>query len=356
VRIILVTEGLDGQPGGIQRVSRAVVDAIKSSSETAWIWSANDVCRVEKTEGISIKAFGKQYWRMLLFALTVKLPKVETVRVFAFHLSLAPIAWVLSRRLDCSFEIFLHGVEAWKPRFPLYVELPLRKCAGFGSNSEFTWSKFIEIHPEYAHQNNGVVSLGLNQEFLDAMPSYPSKARYDGCLLSVMRFEEDYKGITTLLEAVKLVQQKHPMIRLKCVGDGPLRAATERHAREIALTEMVHFEGRVSDEELARLYQECGVFVMLSEGEGFGIVYLEAMFFGKPCIATLADASKEIVLENQTGFCVPPRDVNATADAILKLIEDDQLRTRLGAAGRELVQRRHTPEKFRERLMEFMRL
>jgi phosphatidyl-myo-inositol dimannoside synthase len=293
---------------------------------------------------------------MLLEAVTVELPKVDAVKVFAFHLSLTPIAWALSRRFGCPFEIFLHGVEAWRTRLPPQVSYLLPQCAGFASNSEFTWSRFCEIHPEYAHKQNRIVSLGLNQEFLDAVSLTPRNEESKGFLLSVMRFEEDYKGIATLLEAVKAVQSRHPRIRLKCVGDGPLRATAQKQARDLGLGDVVVFEGKISDEELVRLYQECSAFVMLSEGEGFGIVYLEAMYFGKPCIATQADAAKEIVLENQTGFCVPPRNASATADTILKVIEDNQLRTRLGAAGRELVQRRHTPEKFRERLMEFMRL
>jgi glycosyltransferase involved in cell wall biosynthesis len=93
------------------------------------------------------------------------------------------------------------------------------------------------------------------------------------------------------------------------------------------------------------------VFCLPSEQEGFGIVFLEAMASGLPVVSTTAAAIPEVVLDGQTGLLVPPRDVPALAEALLRLLGDPALVARLRAGGRQHV-RRFSWEQVADRFLE----
>jgi glycosyltransferase involved in cell wall biosynthesis len=112
--------------------------------------------------------------------------------------------------------------------------------------------------------------------------------------------------------------------------------------------------GYVSDAVLNMLYRTCVGFVLLSEGEGFGLVFLEAMFFGKPCIATDADAAQELVRDGESGFIITPGDVGAAETGMRRFFDDDQLCQKLGYRGQERVRRKFMPEHFHERIRKML--
>jgi glycosyltransferase involved in cell wall biosynthesis len=89
---------------------------------------------------------------------------------------------------------------------------------------------------------------------------------------------------------------------------------------------------------------------MPSRGEGFGLVYLEAMAFGKPCVASLDDAAPEVVLDEETGLLVRYADREGLLYALSRLLESEKLRTKLGRAGRERVKATFTERHFGERI------
>ncbi len=106
----------------------------------------------------------------------------------------------------------------------------------------------------------------------------------------------------------------------------------------------VSFLGRVSDEELARIYSQADIFAMTSVDhghsvEGFGLVYLEAAAHGLPVVAHAVGGVPEAVIDGVTGLLVPPADREALCAAFSRLIADKSLRRRLGAAGSEWAQR-----------------
>ncbi|MDW8256611.1 MAG: glycosyltransferase, partial [Acidobacteriota bacterium] len=120
----------------------------------------------------------------------------------------------------------------------------------------------------------------------------------------------------------------------------------------------VHFAGDVDDAWLPAYYRSCDLFVMPSrvrlmdpcEGEGFGIVYLEAAAFGKPAIAGREGGSAEAVLNGVTGLLVDPSDPAEIARAVLELLRDESRRLMLGAWARERAWREFTPGRFRQNL------
>ncbi len=145
---------------------------------------------------------------------------------------------------------------------------------------------------------------------------------------------EPRKGLLDLLKAYRLMRKAGCDCRLLIVGSGP----QEREARRYVMTRRlqdVEFLGRVSDAEKAQLYRTADVFVSPATGrESFGIVLLEAMAAGTPIVCSDIHGYKGVVRRNEQGILVPPRDSKALAAATLRLLDDPELRARLGASGR----------------------
>jgi glycogen synthase len=156
---------------------------------------------------------------------------------------------------------------------------------------------------------------------------------------------EARKGIEELGEAFATVAQRLPNATLWVAGadnshhDG-FKSRTgvtyvdwlrRRWGSDVA--SRVRFLGSVSEGVKNYLFSQCDIFVAPSRYESFGLVFLEAMRFGKPVLSTTAGGIPEVVLDGQTGLLVPPASVDRLAAALLRLGEDAELRQRLGASG-----------------------
>lgn len=158
-------------------------------------------------------------------------------------------------------------------------------------------------------------------------------------VLSVAR-QYRRKDTRTLLDAFARLQASHPEARLRIVGGGPELPRLRARARELGLGDRVTFLGEVPDDgAVRREYLAADLFCLPSLQEGFGIAYLEAMAAGLPVVATRAAAVPEVVPDGEVGLLVPPRDPEALAAALARLLDDTDLRRRLGQAGRRRVER-----------------
>lgn len=157
-------------------------------------------------------------------------------------------------------------------------------------------------------------------------------------ILTVAKLKER-KGIDTSLMAFKYVKEKINDVKYIIIGSGNPMIYQPIISR-LGLKD-VYFLGPVSDEELAMYYQLCDVFVMTPKKfgmdvEGFGLVYLEAGAAGKPVVASASGGVVDVIRHMENGLLVPERDPVATADAILKVLNDDELAKKLGARGRQI--------------------
>jgi phosphatidylinositol alpha-1,6-mannosyltransferase len=146
------------------------------------------------------------------------------------------------------------------------------------------------------------------------------------------------KGFDVLIEAVARLGAD---VQLAIGGTGRDDARLRRRAQERGIASQVRFLGRVPEDDLAEVFGMADVFAMLCrdrwgglEAEGFGIVFLEAQSCGVPAVAGRSGGSHEAVVDGVTGFVVEPRDVDATTEALARLLRDEQLRSRFGAAAR----------------------
>ncbi len=148
-----------------------------------------------------------------------------------------------------------------------------------------------------------------------------------------------YKGFEVLLRALARV----PQAELDLIGGGEGEAGLRALAVELGLGERLRLLGRVDDAALAQAYADCDVFCLpsLDRAESFGLVLLEAMRAGRAVVASRIPGSgvNHVVSEGETALQVAPGDVEALADALVRLAEDPALRLRLGAAGRQRFER-----------------
>ncbi len=176
-------------------------------------------------------------------------------------------------------------------------------------------------------------------------------------LLTVSRLEtaEKTKGVDKTIEAVARLAPRHPGLRYVIVGKGSDRSRLESLVQASGVSGRVQFVQDLSDEELAACYRECSAFVLPSGQEGFGIVFLEAMRFSKPCIGGNAGGTPEVIDHDVTGLLVPYGDVDRLEQAVDRLISDPALRERMGRAGRKRLEREFVFERFHERVASHLR-
>lgn len=147
------------------------------------------------------------------------------------------------------------------------------------------------------------------------------------------------KGLPILFESLAALKPSHPDILLTVVGDGPDRSKLEHMTTQLGLDENVKFVGYQSQADVRKHMQQTHVFVLPSFAEGVPVSLMEAMAAGIPVVTTQIAGVSELVEEGISGYLVPPGDVISLTDRIKTLLIDNQLRARLGAAGRAKVEK-----------------
>ncbi len=247
--------------------------------------------------------------------------------VFA-HPNLAVTSLAFPPWVRCA--VVAHGVDVWTPlRFER--RLALRRVDALWPVSEDTARHLREVQGVAADR------IRVIPNALDPFWPLPaSHERGDQHVLAVSRLHHDhaYKGIDVTLAALaELPVAERP--RYVVAGDGPDRERLEKMAAALGIDAL--FTGKVSDEVLAGLYRDAAAFVLPSTGEGFGLVYLEAMAFGLPCVAAKAGGATEVVADEVTGITIAPRDVAGLAAAITRVVGAEG--AAFGRAGRARVER-----------------
>lgn len=155
------------------------------------------------------------------------------------------------------------------------------------------------------------------------------------------------KRLKDLIWAADLVKCVRDDTHLLIVGEGPQRESLERYARLCEITDRVHFVGERKDVGQLLPHMEC--LWLASEYEGQSNAIMEAMVAGIPVIATNIPGNDELVVHESTGFLVPLGDRAEFASRTVQILEDESLKKRLGAAGRERITTEFTVQKMVDR-------
>ncbi|AFY59214.1 glycosyltransferase [Rivularia sp. PCC 7116] len=283
-------------------------------------------------------------------------PDVVHVRMFMWQLS--PLILPLLEEVPC-----LYQTAVYKAICPMGTKLlpdgsPCRYTAGkaclhHGCLTPQSWVMYMlqrQLWLHWRHAFDAVVALSHAMKAnLEAEGIKPVKVVHNGVRKRPQRppLSEpptvafagrlvSEKGIDVLLKAFARVKQRIPLAELVIAGQGVEFDNLKLLAEQLKATKSVKWLGHISRQELEQHFDLAWVQVIPSLwAEPFGNVTTEAMMRGTAVIASATGAQPEIVSNNKTGFLVPPGDVDALADALLKLLSNRELAEAMGEAGRE---------------------
>lgn len=313
--LVLLTDGFGGR-GGIAKFNRDLLTALCAQAGTVIavprLMPEPPGALPERLTHISAGLNSKL--RFVAAALRCGFARRPIDLVICAHLHLLPIAWACGRLLRCPLLLLVHGVEAWRPtRSPLVNRLA-RKADAVVAVSRFTLDKFCRWAGLDARRGFVLPNCVRAEEFGPGPKSSALLQRYGlagrKVILTLGRLsaEERYKGFDEVLDALPDLARDVPDLSYLIAGDGNDRPRLEQKAQSLGLKDRVIFAGHIREQEKAEHFRLADAFVMPGYGEGFGIVYLEALACGIPVVASRADASQEAVREGQLGIVVDPRN------------------------------------------------
>lgn len=253
--------------------------------------------------------------------------------------------------LDCSTSrvvLFLHGIEAWLKQDTI-TQMVLRKVHLILSNSDYTWSQFVSCNPDFQSVPHQTIHLGAGSQFGATTPG--PCGRPIVLMVGRLNKRENYKGHQQMIEAWPRVLRSMPDAQLWIVGGGDLRPHLEDAARKQDLGNSVRFFGQVPDSEKERLLSQCRCLALPSKGEGFGLVYLEAMRVGRPCLISNIDAGREVVNPPEAGLAINPDDPQEIAQAITRLLSPGTEWDQWSQRARSRYEQQFTSAHFHQRLV-----
>lgn len=163
---------------------------------------------------------------------------------------------------------------------------------------------------------------------------------------------EEVKGIIYLINAVNQLKNKNLDFEIDIIGVGSLEDALKEEIRKKNLKKYFNFLGTKTQKELINLYSNSDIFVLPSTWEGFPVTILEAWNFKLPVIATNVGGVSKVCTNNKNALIIPSKNSEAIKNAMLKLIEDKNLRKKLGVNGRKLVEEKYGWEKVNRKIEE----
>ena len=230
--------------------------------------------------------------------------------------------------------LIVHGIEVWRP-IAAWKKYLLRKIDLFLPVSHFTKDKMKALYglaEEKFSVMNNCLDPFLEKPLQKGKPGYLME-RYgltpeNQILLTVSRMAdtEQYKGYDRVLEALPGLIDQYPDLRYLLVGksDTLEKQRLEAIIIKLGLQDRVIFTGFVPDEEMALHFSLGNLFIMPSEKEGFGIVFIEAMFYGLPVIAGNKDGSADALCNGELGTIVDPDNIAEITAAIKKVLDAPQ--------------------------------
>ncbi len=246
--------------------------------------------------------------------------------VICGHINLLPFAFVASRRYGAKLALVIHGIDAWTPHRSHLINRLAKRIDAVVSVSNLSLERFLNwANPGSCQQIIIPNTIDLTRYTPGVKPqSLVEQYNLAGkkVLLTMGRLaaHERYKGVDEVLDLLPGLLLNMPELVYLIVGDGDDRARLETKARQLGIAEQVIFAGYIPNEDKQAHYRLADAYVMPSRGEGFGIVFLEAMASGIPVVASKLDGGREAVREGLLGVLVDPNDPEDLKQGILSAL------------------------------------
>lgn len=287
----------------------------------------------------SLAMYVKLLWRSANVALTNRIDAVHAGRVLPEGL----VGWVVARLVRVPLVVYAHGEEitSWRnPKKAKVLRFVYRRADILVANSEFTRGELLKLG--VAENRIRLIYPGVDVErFRPGLPYDDLKAQVglrpgQKLILSVGRLSRR-KGFDMVIRALPLLQEQGIEYQYALIGIGEDQEYLAQLANEMRVADHVHMLGHVSPDDLPRWCNACDVFVMPNreingDTEGFGMVFLEAAACRKPAIAGAAGGTGSAILDGETGLRVDGTQVNAVAGALVRILSDEALASRMAQA------------------------
>jgi phosphatidylinositol alpha-1,6-mannosyltransferase len=319
-----------GAPGGVGRYERLLLRALQDI-ESDGVFQTKTLWRKSHPQYLDQASDTKPSDSLTSFvarvAVTYARWRPDIVIYSHINLSrLAPVLAPLSPGTQCV--VCLHGIEAW-------VELKgprmtaLKHAARVVATTSYMQDYVRRVH---GIQSDRVVRIPLSLE-----PRWfgiePGSAQDEGVVLTVSRLDSAsrHKGVDKMIRALPVICQTAPTLRYVIVGTGDDVAFLRGLASENGAERFICWAGALTDDELCSAYEQCDVFALPSDNDGFGLVFLEAMAHTKPVVAWDARGISDVVVDGITGVLANTED--ALAATIADLLNDPVRRVQMGREG-----------------------
>lgn len=360
-RLLLLLPEVFGASGGIQMFCRALCLAsgnwAQNNGSSVDVLVLNDGGSPDPdyiNRGInSFKGAGKS--KLKLVGRYLRL--IATTRydqIIFGHVYLSPLA-LLAKLFNPAVKVGVisYGIEVWQP-LARSQRHALSKADVILAISDYTKDEVVR-HNNVPAEKVMVFPCTLDPHWAGCEPTATEAAPPVVLTVARMKKEDRYKGVDNVIKSLPAVLREAGPVEYAVVGQGDDVPRLRALAAGLGLSRHVKFAGEVSDAELRRLYGRCAVFVMPSKKEGFGIVFLEAMAYGKPVIGGAHGGTPSVVQDGLTGLLVEGADVGAISDALIRLLGDERMRRDFGEAGRRRLADEFTFGRFERNLGEVFR-
>ena len=243
--------------------------------------------------------------------------------------------------------VFIMGIEVWEKATKASIAA-CGKADGLVAISNFTRERARQCHGGFTKAR--VCWLGTEPTAVDSGDAVGAVSKAPVVLVvGRMASNEGYKGHRELIQAWPEVLRSVPTAVLEFVGKGDLLPEMQRLAETCGVATQVRFRGFVSEAELAAAYTQAALFAMPSRGEGFGLVYIEAMRHGLPVVASVHDAGAEVVRDGVTGVLADLQKPGDLAAKVVELLTDPSKAQAMGRAGQRRWREEFTYPAFKQR-------
>ena len=262
------------------------------------------------------------------------------------------VVLLLDRVFPVSISMTLHGSAEFYDPEGFYLTRKIAASRFLIAISRYGSSQMMKSAPYRDWGKIEVCPLGVDPQVFA-----PAGFRENPAVFSIVSVGQlaPAKGQPLLVSAMRKLIDRGRRVRLRLVGDGPMRGEIEELIARLGLDRNVVLEGALNQDRVRAIYGEADIYALASFAEGVPVVLMEAMAMRVACVASRITGVPELIREGVDGLLVAPADEDALVEAIERLMDDAALRRRLAESGREQVMAHYNLQRNTERLAEIFR-
>jgi colanic acid/amylovoran biosynthesis glycosyltransferase len=245
------------------------------------------------------------------------------------------VGLLLAKAFPLTISMTIHGPAEFEEPVKFHLPEKIEASTFVCSISNYGKNQLMKFCGPDQWRKLETIPLGIDCNLFVSHPRTHFKCKsFD--VISVGRLSPE-KAQHILIDAVAQLLKGGRVLRLRLVGEGPDRSTLEKHIIASRLSENVHLEGALNQDQLRALYRESDAFALASFAEGVPVVLMEAMAMEIPCVATRIAGIPELIQDDVNGLLVAPSDTRQLAAAIARLMDDPDLCRRIAGAGRRKI-------------------